>query len=112
MMWRPRLFGIFIGWLAAVSLAVYFLHDEMAKAGAFGESCKQHGLESWSCGIVPKFIIWVPGSFIYFLKLPFQYDGSADLLGAGFAWMVMGSSVAYGFALVALNYWVWKFNQL
>jgi hypothetical protein len=112
MMWRPRLYGIFVGWLAAVSLAVYFLHDEMVKAGAFGEACQQHGLDSWSCGIVPKFIVWVPSSFIYFLKLPFEYDGSMDFLGAGFAWMVMGSSVAYGFALVALNYWVWKFNQL
>jgi hypothetical protein len=53
----------------------------------------------------------VPDSFVYFLKLPFEYDGSMDFLGAGFAWMVIGSSVAYGFALVALNYWVWKFNQ-
>lgn len=111
-MWQPRLFGIFIGWLGATALAVFFLHDEMAKAGAFGEACKQYGLDSWSCGVVPKFVVCVPDTFVYFLQLPFTYDATADILGAGFLWMVMGSSVAYGLALVALNYWVWKLNRL
>lgn len=112
MMWQPRMSGIFVGWLAAASLAVFFLHDELVKAGAFGESCKEYGLDAWSCGIVPKFVVWVPDMFVYFLKLPFTYDGTMDILGAGWAFMVMGSSVAYGFALVAVNYWIWKFNQL
>lgn len=111
-MWQPRALGIFIGWLAAASLAVFFLSDEMVKAGLFGESCRQYGLSSWNCGVVPKFIVWVPDSFVYFLGLPFTYDATTDILGAGFTFMVMGSSVAYGLALVALNYWVWKLNQL
>jgi len=111
-MWQPRGFGVFIGWVAVASLAVFFLSDEMVKAGLFGEACKEHGLSSWSCGVVPKFVVWLPDSFVYFLKLPFVYDGSTDLLGAGFAMMAMGSTVAYALALVALNYWVWKLNQL
>ena len=111
-MWEPRPLGIVIGWLAAASLAVLLLSDELVKVGAFGESCRQYGLESWNCGVAPKFFVWVPDTFIYFLTLPFTYDGSTDILGAGWAFMVMGSSVAYGFALVALNYWVWKLNQL
>ncbi len=111
-MWQPRVSGIVIGWLAAASLAVFFLSDEMVKAGLFGEACKQYGLNSWSCGVLPKFIVWLPDSFVYFLKLPFTYDGSADLLGAGYVFMFMGSSVAYGFALVAMNYWIWKLNSL
>lgn len=111
-MWEPRVHGIAIGWLAAASLGVFLLSDELVKVGAFGESCRQYGLESWNCGVVPKFVVWVPDTFIYFLKLPFAYDGSTDILGAGWAFMVMGSSVAYSFALVAVNYWIWKFNQL
>lgn len=111
-MWQPRVFGIFIGWVAAIALAVFFLADEMVKAGLFGDACKQYGLESWNCGALPKFVVWIPNSFVYFLKLPFIYDGGGDLLGAGFAFMVMGSTIAYGLALVALNYWLWKLNQL
>jgi hypothetical protein len=112
MMWQPRLFGIFIGWLGAVSLAVFFLSDEMVKTGVFGTACKQYGLESWSCGAMPKLAVWIPNSFVHFLQLPFLYDGSTDFLGIGWMWMVMGSTVAYALALVALNYWVWKLNQL
>lgn len=111
-MWQPRAFGIFIGWLAVASLAVFFLSDEMVKAGLFGEACRQDGLGSWNCGVIPKLVVGVPSSFVYFLKLPFIYDGNWDPLGTGFVFMVMGSSVAYGLALVALNYWIWKLNQL
>ena len=106
-----RHFGIFIGWLAAACLAVFFVADDLVKAGVFGDACKQYGLNSWSCGVVPKLVVWLPNSFVYFLKLPFAYDGTLDLLGAGFALMVMGSSVAYGLALVAVNYWIWKLNR-
>jgi hypothetical protein len=111
-MWQPRAFGVFIGWLAAISLAVFFASDDLIKAGLFGDACKQDGLNSWNCGVVPKLVVAIPNSFVYFLKLPFVYDGTLDVLGAGFAFMVMGSSVAYGLALIALNYWVWKLNQL
>lgn len=111
-MWQPRLFGILTGWLAASSLGVFFFADDIVKAGLFGDACKQYGLASWSCGAMPKFAVWMPDMFVYFLKLPFTYDGSTDFLGAGFAFMAMGSSVAYALALVAVNYWVWKLNEL
>ena len=111
-MWQPRALGILIGWSAAASLAVYFGSNDLIKAGLFGDACKQFGLASWSCGALPKFAVWLPDTFVYFLKLPFTYDGSADFLGAGFAFMAMGSSVAYAVALVAANYWIWRLNSL
>jgi hypothetical protein len=111
-MWEPKGFGAFIGWLAAAATAVYFLSGEMVRAGFFGEACRQYGLDSFACGVVPNMVVALPNSFVYFLELPFKYDASADWIGAGFMWMAMGSSVAYGLALVAVNYWVWKLNQL
>lgn len=111
-MWQPRGFGVLVGWVAAISLAVYFLSDQMVQAGVFGESCRAYGLNSWSCGALPKLAVWVPNMFVYFLELPFKYDGTYDFIGAGFMFMTMGSSVAYGFALVAANYWIWKLNSL
>jgi len=101
-----------VGWVAAIALGAAFASDEMIKSGLFGEACKADGLGSWSCGVVPKLAVAVPNTFVYFLRLPFTYYGAWDPLGAGFAVMVMGSSVAYGLALIALNYWVWKLNQL
>lgn len=111
-LWKPRGFGTFIGWVAAVSLAIYFLSDQLVQAGLFGESCRLNGLDSWSCGVIPKFVVWLPNMFVYFLKLPFNYDSAYDLIGAGFMFMAMGSSVAYILALVAANYWIWKLNTL
>ncbi len=111
-MWQPRVFGIFIGWLAAACLTVFFFSDKLVEAGVFGEACRQYGLSSWSCGVLPKFIVWLPNSFVYFLKLPFTYDGTFDLIGTGYLVMIVGSSVAYGLALIAANYWIWKLNAL
>ena len=111
-MWQPRVFGIFIGWLAAVCLTVFFFSDKLIEAGLFGDSCKQYGLSSWSCGVLPKLAVWLPNTFMYFLKLPFTYDGSWDLVGAQYATMLLGSPVAYVLAFVALNYWIWKLNTL
>ncbi len=110
-MWQPRVFGIVVGWLAAAALAVFILSDQMVKAGLFGDACKQYGLSALSRGALPKFLVWAPDMFIYFLKLPFTYDRSTDLLDAVFLFMALGSSVAYALALVAANYWVWKLNQ-
>ncbi len=111
-MWQPRALGILIGWSAAASLALYFGSDDMIKAGLFGEACKQYGVASWSCGALPNIVVWLPETFVYFLALPFTYDSSEDLLGAGFLFMAMGSSVAYAIALVAVNYWICKLNSL
>lgn len=111
-MWEPRGFGVFIGWLGAAATALHFLSGELVKAGLFGDACREHGLDSWSCGFLPKFVVWVPDTFVYFLTLPFTYDASSDLIGAGFMTMAMGSTVAYALALVAVNYWIWKLNQL
>jgi hypothetical protein len=111
-LWQPRGFGALIGWVAFVSLAIYFLHDQMVQAGFFGESCRTYGLDSWSCGVIPNFVVWLPNMFVYFLRLPFNYDSSADLIGAGFMFMALGSGVAYILALVAVNYWIWKLNTL
>jgi hypothetical protein len=49
---------------------------------------------------------------MYFLLLPFTYDGSWDLIGTTYATMVIGTPVAYGFAFVALNYWIWKLSTI
>ena len=111
-MWEPRGFGTVIGWLAAVGLAVFFLHEDMVRAGLFGQSCAAYGLDSWSCGLLPKLAVWVPDLFMYFLTHPFEYDGRADWLGLDYATMWMGSPVAWILAVVAANYWVWKLNRL
>jgi hypothetical protein len=111
-MWEPRGLGVMIGWLTAASIGVYFMHEDMIRAGLFGESCALYGLESWSCGVLPKMAVWLPDMFVYFLTHPFEYDGSADWIGVDYATMWMGSPVAYGIALVATNYWVWKLNRL
>ncbi len=107
-MWQPRFPGIVVGWLTAAAIAVYFLHDEMAKLGVFGASCRAHGLTSWDCGALPKLAVWLPDAFVYFLMNPFSYDGAADILGAEYALMWLGSPVAYLIAFVAVNYWVWR----
>jgi hypothetical protein len=111
-MWQPRFFGILTGWPAAGMLSVFFFADDVVKAGIFGDACKQYGFASWNCGAMPKLAAWVPDTFIYLLKLPLTYDSSTDFLGAGFAFMTMGSSVAYALALIAVNYWSWKLNEL
>ena len=111
-MWEPRGLGFAIGWLTAAALGVYFMHEDMIRAGLFGDSCALYGLESWSCGVLPKMAVWLPGMFVYFLTHPFEYDGSADWIGVDYATMWMGSPVAYGIALVATNYWVWKLNRI
>jgi hypothetical protein len=111
-MWEPRFFGIAIGWLSAIALVLHFLESDLVQAGLFGESCRLYGLGSWSCGVLPKLAVWVPDTFVYFLSLPFAYDGSQDWIGASYAMMWTGSPVAYWFATVATNYWVWKLNQL
>jgi hypothetical protein len=111
-MWQPRGFGVFIGWLTLAGLAVFFFSDKLVEAGVFGEACRAYGLSSWSCGVLPRFIVWVPTTFIHFLQLPLTYDGGADMIGADYAMMWTGSAIAYAFAAVATNYWVWKLNEL
>jgi hypothetical protein len=111
-MWEPRGFGVLVGWIAAVAMAIYFMHDDMAQAGLFGQACAAHGLDSWSCGVLPKLAVWLPEMFVYFLAHPFEYDARYDWIGLDYATMWMGSPIAYALATVATNYWVWKLNQL
>lgn len=111
-MWQPRAFGVLIGWAAAIFVAIYFLSDELMNTGLLGEECIYDGLSSWNCGLMPRLVIALPNTFVYFLQLPFNYDAAWDVLGAQFTLMIVGSTIAYGLALVAVNYWVWKLNQL
>jgi len=111
-MWQPRAFGIFAGWLMVACAAVYFLSDEMIKAGLFGEACRTYGLGSWSCGVLPKAIVALPNSLAYFLELPFTAGGNWYMLGTDYILMFVGSPLAYLFAIAAANYWIWKLNSL
>lgn len=111
-MWEPRAFGIAVGWLTAAAVAVYFLQDDMIQLGFFGDACKNYGLASWACGVSPKMAVWLPNLFVYLITAPFGYDGSADWIGTEYATLWLFSPIAYAFALVGLNYWVWKLNQL
>ena len=110
-MWQPRAFGIFAGWLMVACAAVYFFSDEMIKAGLFGDACKDYGLNSWSCGFLPKALVALPNSLAYFLELPFT-GGNWYMLGTDYLMMFVGSPIAYLFAIAAANYWVWKLNSL
>ena len=111
-MWEPRLFGAVVGWLGLAAVAIYFLQTDIVQAGLFGDSCRVYGMSSWSCGVLPNLAVWVSNAFVYFLEYPFTYDASSDWIGASSALMWTGSPVAYFFALVATNYWVWKLNQI
>jgi hypothetical protein len=83
----------------------------MVKVGLFGEACKDYGLSSWSCGILPKAIVSLPSSLAYFLELPFV-GGNWYMLGTDYLMMFVGSPIAYLFAVAAANYWIWKLNTL
>ncbi len=111
-MWEPRGVGVAMGWIAAAAIAIYFMQEDMIRAGLFGESCALYGLESWSCGFLPKLAVWLPEMFVYFLMHPFEYDASWDWIGLDYATMWMGSPVAWWVAILATNYWVWKLNRL
>ena len=91
-----------------------FLGARLARlqAGVFGDSCKTYGMSSWACGVLPNLAVWASNTFVYFIEYPFTYDASDDWIGASSALMWTGSPIAYFFATVATNYWVWKLNQL
>ena len=110
-MWRPRGMGMMAGWLTLFTIAVYFLRDDMSRIGLFSQSCAQYGLNSWSCGVLPKMVVGLADTFVYFITHPFKYDSRTDLIGVDYATMWMGSPVSYAVAVVAANYWIWKLNS-
>ena len=111
-MWQPRFFGIAIGWLTIMAVAVHFLQDDLIRYGWFGDACKLYGIGSWSCGVAPKMIFWLPNMFVYLIAEPFAYNGGNDWFGTEYVMLWTASPIAYFLALIATNYWVWKLNQM